>query len=132
MNNIFIGKQASISKAFTDNDVKAFSDLSLDNNPIHLDEAYAKGSIFKQRIVHGFLYGSLISAVIATKLPGPGSIYLYQEMNFKNPVFRDEIVTAVVTVIDINEKKSIVTLDTRCLKGKDEIVIEGKAILKMF
>lgn len=132
MNDIYIGKEASLSKAFTDNDVREFSKLSLDSNPVHLDEEYAKQTIFKQRIVHGFLCGSLISAVIASKLPGPGSIYLHQELNFKKPVFIDETVTAVITVVDMNIEKSIVTLKTICYKGENEVVIEGKAVLKTY
>jgi 3-hydroxybutyryl-CoA dehydratase len=131
MNNLKIGQEATISKSFSEKDVKIFSELSNDNNPVHLDEIYARNTIFQKRIVHGYLYGSLISAVIGTKMPGPGSIYLYQEMNFKKPVFMNEIVTALVRITELKPEKSLVFLQTICYKNNDEIVLEGKAIIKL-
>ena len=127
-----IGQEASFSKSFSDKDVELFSKLSLDNNPVHLEDNFAAQTIFKKRIVHGYLYGSLISAVIGTQLPGPGSIYLHQEMNFKKPVYLDETVTATVKVTDINHEKSLIYLETFCVKNNDkQIVLEGKAIIKL-
>ena len=127
-----IGQEASISKSFSDKEVEFFSKLSLDNNPVHLEDDFAAKTIFKRRIVHGYLYGSLISAVIGTKLPGPGSIYLHQEMNFKKPVYLNETVTATVKVTDINHEKSLIYLETNCVKNDDkQIVLEGKAIIKL-
>ena len=131
MKNIKIEQEATISKAFSKDEVLLFSTLSLDNNPVHLDNEFAKKTFFKKNIVHGFLYGSLISAVIGTKLPGPGSIYLHQEMNFKKPVYFDEEVTAVVKVVDVKSEKSLVYLSTNCYKNGTEIVIEGSAIIKL-
>ena len=127
---IFIGQTASISKTFSSEDVYAFSDLSMDTNPLHLDENYAKSTIFGRRIVHGFLSGSLISAVIGTILPGEGAIYLHQDMDFKKPVYLDEKITATVTVVRKNEEKHIFYLDTKCANDDGEVKIEGTAIIK--
>lgn len=131
MNKLKVGQEASISKSFSEKDVKLFSELSCDNNPVHLDEKYAQKTIFKNRIVHGYLYSSLISAIIGTKMPGPGSIYLHQDLNFKKPVFLDETVTALVRITELKPEKSLVYLDTFCYKNNDELILEGKAIIKL-
>jgi 3-hydroxybutyryl-CoA dehydratase len=78
--------EASVSKVITDEDVKAFAGLSGDVNPVHLDDEFASGTIFKKRIAHGFLTGALFSTVLGTKLPGPGCIYLSQGLKFRAPV----------------------------------------------
>jgi acyl dehydratase len=124
------GDIAKISKSFTEEDVLMFSKLSLDTNEIHLDENYASKTIFKKRIVHGFLVGSLISAVIGTILPGKGAVYLHQDMDFKKPVFLNELITAVVTVVNVKEDKGIYILSTQCVNEKGEIVIDGSAVIK--
>jgi acyl dehydratase len=124
------GDIAKISKSFTEEDVLMFSKLSLDTNEIHLDENYASKTIFKKRIVHGFLVGALISAVIGTILPGKGAIYLHQDMDFKKPVFLNELITAVVTVVDVKVDKGIYFLSTRCVNERGEIVIDGSAVIK--
>jgi 3-hydroxybutyryl-CoA dehydratase len=126
-----IGQEASMSKTFTTKDVEAFSLLSQDINPIHISDEYAKNSIFGNKIVHGFLVGSLISAVIANKLPGKGSIYLFQDLAFKNPVFHGENIVAKVIITNIKFDKSIVYLDTFCVKENNIVVIEGKAVIKV-
>ena len=131
IDDLFIGQSCEMSKTFTEQDVLTFSVLSLDTNPIHLDEKYAESTIFKRRIVHGFLSSSLISAIIGTKMPGPGSIYLHQEMNYKKPVFIGDLVKAVVTVTDINSEKSIVYLQTNCYNSNNELTVEGKAVIKV-
>ena len=125
-----IGQEARLVKKFSSKEVELFAELSLDKNPVHLDNNYAKGSIFENRIVHGFLTGSLISAVIGTKLPGPGAIYLHQELNFKKPVYLDEELTAIVTITGMRPEKSLLYLDTRCVKSGGEVAIEGNAIVK--
>ena len=121
-----VGDKAIIMKQFSEQDIKIFSDISCDRNPIHLDEEYAKTTRFKKRIVHGFLVGSLISAVIATKLPGPGSIYLSQTMDFNAPVFHGDTITAEVTIEEIKRNR-IFILGTKCINQNGLIVIEGKA-----
>lgn len=132
INNYVLGQSEKISKSFSQKEVNEFAELSLDFNPMHLSKEYAEASYFKNIIVHGFLYSSLISAVIGTKLPGPGAIYLHQELNFKAPVFADELVTAIVTITDLNIEKSVLHLETVCLKKAHEIVVLGKAIIKIF
>lgn len=127
---LFVGQTASLSKAFTSEEVLAFSKISMDSNEIHVNEEYAKGTIFKQRIVHGFLSGSLISAVIGTVLPGKGAIYLHQDMDFKKPIYLDEEITAKVTVERINEEKHIYYLKTQCFNKIGELKIDGNAIIK--
>ena len=129
--DFFIGQTASLKKTFSSDEVKAFAELSLDRNPIHLDEVYAEQSLFGKRIVHGFFVGSLISAVFGTVLPGEGAIYLHQEMNFRKPVYHGEEITATVTVTNIKKEKSILYFDTKCENGQGEIVIDGNAVLKV-
>ena len=105
--DLTIGQTASLTKAFTEKDVELFADLSLDKNELHINDEYAKESVFKQRIVHGFMSGSLISAVIGTILPGKGAINLHQDMDFKKPVYIGEEITAVVEVEHLKEEKRI-------------------------
>lgn len=127
---LFEGQSAQLSKSFSSDEVLAFSEISLDKNDIHINEEYAKNSLFKKRIVHGFLSGSLISAVIGTLLPGKGAIYLHQDMDFKKPVYLNEVITAKVTVERIIEEKCIYYLKTQCFNNYGEIKIDGNAIIK--
>lgn len=125
---IEIGHTAELTKAITASDVELFAQISMDTNPVHLDDAFAQTSIFKRRISHGMLYGSFISAVIANKLPGPGSIYIKQDFSFLKPVFIGDTITARVEVIDI-PKENIYKLQTQCLNQHNELVIDGTAII---
>ncbi len=131
INDLFIGQSCSLSKSFSLKDVEEFAKLSMDDNPVHLDSVYASNSLFGKRIVHGYLTSSLFSAIIGTKMPGNGSIYIKQDLTFKKPVFHDEVITATVTVRDIKLEKSIVFLDTICTKNNGEVAIEGNAIVKL-
>jgi 3-hydroxybutyryl-CoA dehydratase len=126
-----IGQTASLKKIFTEADVLAFSQLSMDTNPVHLDEEYAKTTIFGQQIVHGFLYSSLISAVIATKLPGPGSVYMSQSLRFTKPVFFGDEVEAIVTVMGFDEEKGNLQLETVCIKNGSIQVVTGEALIRI-
>ena len=128
---IKVGDKAFTKKAFSLEDVKQFAGLSGDINPVHLDEQFAAQTLFKKPIVHGLLYSSLISALLANELPGPGSIYLHQELNFKIPLYHNEEVTAVVEVTEINPEKNIYFLKTLCYKNETELILEGKAIIKL-
>jgi 3-hydroxybutyryl-CoA dehydratase len=130
MQDIQIGQSASLSKSFSSEDVVCFSSLSRDTNELHLNEEYAKTTIFHQRIVHGFLGGSLISAVIGTLLPGKGAIYLHQDMDFKKPIYHGELITAVVTVVDAKYEKGIYYLRTECINQEGEVKITGNAVVK--
>ncbi len=125
-----VGQSASLQKTFTGEDVATFAAISLDTNPIHLDDAYAANSIFGKRIVHGMFTGSLISAVIANQLPGPGTIYLGQDLKFTAPVFLGDTITATVTVTALKPEKKIVTLDTTCVNQNGQTVIAGSAVVK--
>lgn len=118
-------------KSFSQDDVKAFALLSMDNNPIHLDQEYARNSLFKRNIVHGFLVGSLFSAIIGTKMPGEGSIYLNQSMVFRKPVFWDQTVRAVVKVEELYPEKHRVLLSTNCYDTENNVLIEGTALVKV-
>jgi len=121
------GDTASLSKTIGDEDIRAFADASGDHNPLHLDEEFAKQTRFGRRIAHGMLSASLISAVIANELPGEGSIYLGQTLQFVAPVFLDDTVTARVTVSSIREDKPILKLETVCTNQRNEVVIRGEA-----
>lgn len=131
ISELFVGQNASLSRRFALNDVKAFSELSLDNNPVHLDEEYAKNSIFGDRIVYGYLTASLFSGIIGSILPGPGAIYLSQNLNFRKPIYHNELVTATCTITHIREDKPIITLETICKNEKGEVAIDGTAVIKL-
>ena len=126
---IKVGDSASITKSFSDEDVRKFAEISGDKNPVHLDDEYAAQTQFKKRLVHGMLTAGLISAVVGTELPGEGSIYLSQSINFQAPVFIGDTITATVTVIKIREGKPIITLETICKNQDDLVVIKGEAVL---
>ncbi len=123
-----IGDKAQFTKSITEEEVTLFAKISGDDNPIHLDAEYAKNSIFKQKIAHGFLVGSLISAAIAKDLPGNGTIYLSQNLKFLAPVFMNDIITAHIEVIDF-PKGSQVLLSTICKNQDQKAVIEGTALV---
>ncbi len=129
--NLRVGQSYSLSKKFSLEDVQRFAELSMDNNPLHLDEDFATKNLFGKRIVHGYLTTSLFSAIIGTKLPGFGSIYLKQDLNFIRPVFHNEMITATVTIEKIEKEKSIVFLNTICTKENGKIAVEGSAIVKL-
>lgn len=125
-----IGDKAITEKKFTAEEVKIFSELTGDINPIHLDAKYASTTFFKKPIVHGILCSGLISAVIANKLPGMGSIYLKQELKFLSPVYYDDLLTAIVEVTDILEDKKHYILKTQVVNSEGKIVIDGEARIK--
>lgn len=125
-----IGQKASVQKTFTAADVTAFAGISLDVNPIHMSDKYAESTIFGKRIVHGILTSGLISAVLANKLPGPGTIYLGQELKFTAPVYLGDDITATVEIVEIREDKKIIKLDTTCTNQDGKKVITGLATVK--
>jgi acyl dehydratase len=121
------GDSAEITKTIEQADVDAFAALTGDHNPVHVDEEFAKTTRFGRRIAHGMLTASLISSVLANKLPGEGSVYLGQTLKFIAPVFPGDTITARVTVKEVREDKPIVKLETVCLNQRNEIVIRGEA-----
>jgi 3-hydroxybutyryl-CoA dehydratase len=129
-NDLKIGMQATVSRTITDTDLRNFSGVSGDTNPMHLNEEYAKTTMFGGTIVHGMLTASLISAVIGTKLPGPGCIYMSQTLKFLAPVRVGDTVYATCTVKELFPEKHRVLLDTVCMV-KDVKVIEGEALIKV-
>ena len=128
LEDLSLGQSAEIAHTVTDADIRAFAAVSGDNNPVHLDEAYAAATPFKTRIAHGMLSAGYISAVLGTRLPGPGAIYISQTMNFKRPVrIGDEMITRA-TVAAIDSERARVTLTTVCeVAGKP--VVEGEAVV---
>lgn len=129
-NDLQIGQKASIQKTFTAADVTAFAGISLDVNPIHVSDGYAKGTIFGKRIVHGILTAGLISAVLGNQLPGPGTVYLGQELKFTAPVYLGDDITAEVEIIELRPDKKIVKLSTTCTNQEGKTVITGVATVK--
>lgn len=127
---INIGDEASISKVITDEDIVKFSEVSLDKNPLHLDDEFAEKTIFGKRIAHGFLGASLISAVLGTKLPGINTIYMSQSLKFLAPVFIGDEITATVKVSEKRDDKNMITFDTTVVNQDDKKVISGEAIVK--
>lgn len=126
IDDLALGQSASFSKTITEADIVSFAEVSGDHNPVHIDEAYAATTIFKTRIAHGMLSAGFISAVLANRLPGPGTIYLSQSLAFKAPVRIGDEVTATVTIKAIDPGRRRVTLDTICAVG-EQVVIAGEA-----
>jgi 3-hydroxybutyryl-CoA dehydratase len=123
-----VGMTASFAKTIGETDITLFAGISGDTNPMHIDEEYASGTMFKGRIAHGMLTGALISAVLGTRLPGPGAIYVSQSLRFKAPVRAGDTVRAKVEVTGLDPEKRRVTLNTSCsVRGKN--VVEGEAVL---
>lgn len=130
-NTIRVGDKAAGGKTVTDEDVRLFAQVTGDVNPIHLDESYAGATFFKQRIAHGMLAGGIVGGILANDLPGPGTIYLSQTMQFKLPVFLGDTVTAEVEVLEKMEAKRRLRLKTACRNQKGEVVMEGEALVQM-
>jgi 3-hydroxybutyryl-CoA dehydratase len=123
-----VGMEASYIKTFADTDVKSFSNISGDTNPIHLNHDFASETLFKGKVIHGMLTASLISTVIGTKLPGPGCIYVEQELRFKAPVRVGDIVTAFCKVKKIIPDTHMIKMYTRCTVTS-KVVLEGEATI---
>lgn len=128
LDEITEGMTAVFSKTVTEADIVLFAGITGDTNPVHLDEEFAKPTLFKGRIAHGMLTAGFISAVFGTKLPGPGCIYMSQNLKFKAPVKIGDTVKARVTVSAIDQEKARVTFVTTCHVG-DKIVLDGEAQL---
>lgn len=120
-----VGQCATKKNIITEKDIELFAQASGDFNPLHLDEQFAEKTIFKKRIAHGMLSASYISAILGTVLPGNGSIYLGQTLNFLKPVYIGDEITTIVTVTEVKNKKVI--LETKCVNQKEEVVTIGEA-----
>lgn len=124
-----IGRKASLTRTLTQKDIDLFAAVSGDVNPAHMDPEYAKNDAFHGVIGHGMWPGALISSVLGTILPGPGTIYLEQDIRFKKPVRIGDRLTVSVTVAKKREDKPVVTLDCLCVNENGETVVEGKAVV---
>ncbi|MDR1870967.1 MAG: MaoC family dehydratase [Deltaproteobacteria bacterium] len=126
---IRIGDVAEKSLLVSEKFVQDFAALTGDDNPVHLDEKYAATSFFGQRVAHGVISASLISTVLGTLLPGEGTIYLSQTLEFRKPVFLNETVTVKVAVKEKNERTKRVKLTTTATKGDGQVVLTGEALV---
>jgi acyl dehydratase len=124
-----VGEKAQLSRRFGVEEVRAFAELTGDRNPVHLDEEVARRTRFRRPIVHGMLYASLFSAIFGTQLPGPGAIYLAQNLKFVLPVAIGETITAEVEVTGWRPEKRILSLKTRCLNSEGKLVLDGDATI---
>ena len=122
-----VGDSASFTKTVSEHDVYTFAGLSGDFNPAHVNEVEAQKGMFGKRIAHGMLSAGFISTVLGTQLPGPGTIYMGQELRFTKPVFFGDTITATVTVVELIPEKNRAILDTVCTNQNGEVVIKGKA-----
>ncbi|WP_195267041.1 MaoC family dehydratase [Eubacterium sp. 1001713B170207_170306_E7] len=125
-----IGDKAAYTKTITETDVYLFSGITGDINPAHLNAQAAADTPFKKRIAHGILTSGLISAVLGVWLPGPGTIYMGQELKFTRPVYFNDTITAEVEVQEILMQKNIVKMQTVCKNQHGEVVIEGIATVR--
>lgn len=123
------GDSADFTKTVSESDIYLYAGITGDFNPAHIDQEYASKTFFKARIAHGMLSAGFISAVIAMKLPGPGTIYREQHLTFLAPVYINDTIKAVVEVMDIDPEKKTVTLATRCFNQDNTLVLDGTAIV---
>lgn len=129
MQSLKPGDKVSRTTVITDDMIRAFAALTGDTNPVHLDDVYAAGTRFGRRIAHGMIAAGLISATLANDLPGPGTIYLSQTLQFKAPVYPDDTITTTVEVKSARPDKPIVTLGTVCSNQDNVVVLEGEAVV---
>ena len=129
MAEYYKGQTASYTKTVTDEDVRAFAKVTGDENPVHLNDAFAARSQFGARIAHGFLTGAMISKILGMDFPGPGTVYLSQSMKFMAPAYIGDTLWASVTVTDYNEDKNRLTLLTEIHNQKAELILTGEAVV---
>jgi 3-hydroxybutyryl-CoA dehydratase len=123
------GDKASRATTITDEMIRTFAELTGDSNPVHLDEAYAASTRFGRRIAHGMIAAGLISAALANDLPGPGTVYVSQTLQFKAPVYPGDTITTTIEVKNVRADKPIVTLGTVCKNQEGKVVLEGEAVV---
>ncbi len=127
--DLSLGLRETYTKCVTSDDIVGFAEISGDRNPIHLSDEFAANTPFGGRIAHGILTASLISAVIGTRLPGPGSIYISQNLRFLAPVRVDDTVVTSVEIVELSERGRRAKLRCECRVG-DKLVLEGEAEIK--
>ncbi len=126
---IEVGDADEFTKTISESDIYLFAGVTGDLNPAHINETYAKDTFFKSRIAHGMLLAGFISAVIGMKLPGPGAIYLRQELKFLAPARIGDTITARVEVTHIQAEKNRITLKTTCTNQDDTLIMDGEALI---
>jgi len=124
-----VGEAAEMAKTVSESDIYNYAGVTGDFNPAHINEVYAKKTFFKTRIAHGMLTAGFISAVIANQLPGPGTIYIRQELNFLAPVHIGDTITARVEVAEIMTEKNRMKLKTSCLNQDGTVILDGEALV---
>ncbi len=124
-----VGDVAEFAKTVTETDIYLYAGITGDFNPAHVNEAYAKTTFFKTRIAHGMLTAGFISAIIANQLPGPGTIYLKQDLSFLAPVHMGDTITGRVEIIELNVEKNRVRLKTTCSNQDGVMVISGEGLV---
>ena len=127
MPTLTLGDKTSRTKTISNEVIRTFAELTGDTNPVHLDDAYAAGTRFGRRIAHGMIAAGLISAALANDLPGPGTVYLGQTLQFKAPVYPGDTVTSTIEVKSVRADKPIAVLSTFCTNQDNVIVLEGEA-----
>ena len=127
INQLKIGDQASFSKTIAESDVYLFAGITGDMNPAHVNRVEAENGLFHRQVAHGMLVASLISTVLGMKLPGPGTVYMGQELKFVRPVYLGDTITAKAVVETIDPAKKMIRMRTTCTNQKGETVIEGYA-----
>ncbi len=125
--DLCVGQSASLQRTVTAADIDTFAQATGDFNPLHMDDAFAAKSRFGQRIAHGMLAASYVSALIATKLPGPGAVYLRQSLKFTSPVFIGDTLTVSAKILAFRPERGIVTLETVVSNQRDQTVLTGEA-----
>jgi 3-hydroxybutyryl-CoA dehydratase len=129
IDSIEVGDSAQITRRVTDADIAEFVDAVGDYNPVHADREYAASTVFKEPIAPGIWTAGLVSAVIGTRLPGPGAIYLSQDLKFLKPVKAGDWISARVEVIEVNRERNRIRLRTVCTNQRSEDVLSGEAVV---
>ena len=124
-----VGDTSEIQKTISETDVYLYAGITGDLNPAHLNEEYARGTFFKTRIAHGMLIAGLISTILGNKLPGPGTIYTHQSVDFLAPVRFGDTITARAEVTELDFEKNRTRLKTTCLNQEGTIVLDGEALV---
>ena len=128
IDEIEVGMARGLSRTITDTEIESFAEASGDRNPLHFCDVHASGTVFKERIAHGILTASLISAVIGEQMPGHGAVYLSQTLKFRAPVRPGDTVDVVCTVSKMRAEKNLITLDCACRVG-DTVVLDVEAVV---
>ena len=129
ISELSVGDTAQIQKTISETDVYLYAGITGDLNPAHLNEEYARGTFFMTRIAHGMLIAGLISTILGNKLPGPGTIYMHQSVNFLAPVLFGDTITAQAEVVELDADKNRARLKTTCTNQDGKLVLDGEAIV---